>query len=104
MNHDKCSTSNKYRLKQTSAAKKQWQKLKSVPSHDKSKIEWIVEMLTINPFYRGNRAEPLDKVSPNIYSRRINRKDRVVYSVNESSHIITVISILGHYPNTYKCN
>lgn len=45
-------------------------------------------------------APPYEKLSGNLkgyYSRRINIKHRLVYSVNEPDQIIRVVSVWSHY-------
>jgi toxin YoeB len=43
---------------------------------------------------------PYEKLSGNLkryYSRRINIKHRLVYSINEKTHTIQVVSVWSHY-------
>jgi toxin YoeB len=43
------------------------------------------------------KPERLRYKNEEIWSRRINKKNRIVYKINEEKHIIVVISCLGHY-------
>ena len=55
----------------------------------------LVVVLKENPF-----SPPYEKLSGNLrgyYSRRINIKHRLVYSVDTDSRVIRVISIWSHY-------
>ena len=48
-----------------------------------------------NPFKGIGKPEPLKHDYPACWSRRINRKDRIIYRIERKS--IIIISILGHY-------
>jgi len=55
----------------------------------------LLEILKRNPF-----EPPYEKLSGNLkgyFSRRINVKHRLVYSINEEAKIIRVVSIWTHY-------
>ena len=55
----------------------------------------LLEILKRNPF-----EPPYEKLSGNLkgyFSRRINVKHRLVYSINEETKIIRVVSIWTHY-------
>jgi len=59
------------------------------------KLSKILESLQSNPFKGIGKPEPLQYNYPSCWSRRITRKDRIIYQV-EGKNII-IISILGHY-------
>ena len=55
----------------------------------------LVEILKQDPY-----QPPYEKLSGNLrgyYSRRINIKHRLVYSIDESNKIIRVVSVWSHY-------
>jgi toxin YoeB len=55
----------------------------------------LVEILKKNPY-----EPPYEKLSGNLkgyYSRRINIKHRLVYSVDEETKTIRVVSVWSHY-------
>ena len=60
------------------------------------KVEKIFVELSENPYEGTCNPEKL-KYLPGLYSRRLNKKDRIVYSIEESRVTVYVISALGHY-------
>lgn len=59
------------------------------------KLASLLESIQINPFKGIGKPEPLKHNYPSCWSRRITRKDRVIYIVERKS--IIIISIIGHY-------
>lgn len=59
------------------------------------KLASVLESMQINPFKGIGKPEPLKHDFPSCWSRRITRKDRIIYKVERKS--IIIISILGHY-------
>jgi toxin YoeB len=58
-------------------------------------VSGLVDILKRNPY-----EPPYEKLSGNLkgyYSRRINIKHRLVYSVNEETKTIRVVSVWSHY-------
>ena len=77
---------------------------KELISHYKSgnkatinKIEKILLELTKHPFECEGQPEELKHEYKGYWSRRINKKDRMVYRVQEDIVIVFVISAMGHY-------
>lgn len=60
-----------------------------------SKIILLIENIKQNPFKGLGKPEPLKYEIPTCWSRRINKKDRLVYRIYKRE--IHIISILGHY-------
>ena len=60
-----------------------------------AKIILLIEDIKKNPFRGLGKPEPLKHEVPPCWSRRINKKDRLVYRVKRNQ--IEIISILGHY-------
>jgi toxin YoeB len=83
----------------TDEALKQLDLIKSSKSEiDKKyllKLASLLESMQINPFKGIGKPEPLKHDYPSCWSRRITRKDRIIYRVERKS--IIIISILGHY-------
>lgn len=78
--------------------------LKDLKKHFKSgnqasikKIETILKELEIHPYTGAGQPEQLKYDLQDYWSRRINKKDRMVYSVNENTVIVEVVSAIGHY-------
>ena len=58
-------------------------------------VKQLIEIIKNNPY-----TPPYEKLSGNLkgyYSRRINIKHRLVYSVNDKTKVIRVVSIWSHY-------
>jgi toxin YoeB len=61
------------------------------------KIERILQDLLENPFIGEGKPEELKFEYKGYWSRRINKKDRLVYRVDEKIVTIFVVSAMGHY-------
>ncbi len=61
------------------------------------KIEQIFLELSITPYHGTGNPEPLKYHLSGYWSRRINRKDRIIYKVFEDRVIVLVVSAIGHY-------
>ena len=59
------------------------------------KINGLLKQITRSPYFGEGKPEPLKYGESNIWSRRINNKDRLVYAVREGS--IEIIQCKGHY-------
>ena len=88
----------KYTLEISSKARRELQ------SHYKSgnkstirKIEQIFHELSETPYQGTGNPEPLKYKLTGYWSRRINRKDRIIYKVIEERVIVLVVSAIGHY-------
>jgi toxin YoeB len=88
----------KYKIAISDRAKKhlsEWKK-----SGDNSairKIERIFIELSKNPFEGVGAPEQLKFNFTNCWSRRIDRKNRIIYKVDEDIVTVFVISAKGHY-------
>lgn len=60
-------------------------------------IEKILKELSETPFEGVGNPEPLKHNLAGFWSRRINNKDRIIYSVNENLVLVEVVSAMGHY-------
>ena len=75
------------------AALKDAKKLKS--ANLDSNVRTLIDILKNNPY-----DPPYEKLSGNLkgyYSRRINIKHRLVYSINDDEKIVRVVSVWSHY-------
>jgi toxin YoeB len=64
-------------------------------AHLEVNVKALLEIIKQNPY-----EPPYEKLSGNLkgyYSRRINIKHRLVYSVSEETKTIKVVSIWSHY-------
>lgn len=61
------------------------------------KIYALFEEIVTPPYTGTGKPERLKYHEGNTWSRRINSKNRIVYSIEESVITVTVISAAGHY-------
>ena len=62
------------------------------------KIEKILEELEIHPTTGIGNPEQLKHQLSGYWSRRINKKDRLIYEIiEEPENLVVVVSALGHY-------
>ena len=61
------------------------------------KVEQIISELYIHPETGTGRPERLKFDLAGYWSRRINKKDRLIYFIENDIITVTVVSALGHY-------
>jgi toxin YoeB len=61
------------------------------------KIDAIFLDLENHPFEGVGQPEPLKYELEGFWSRKINQKDRMIYSVEQEKVIVEVVSAIGHY-------
>ncbi len=61
------------------------------------KIKTILEELKSHPYSGTGKPEELKHDLQGYWSRRINQKDRMVYSINDNTVTVEVVSAMGHY-------
>ena len=61
------------------------------------KIIGLLEELTLHPTIGTGKPEQLKGDLSGYWSRRINKCDRIIYSIEDEKVTVTVISIKGHY-------
>lgn len=91
----------KFNVELSSKAKKELQlHYKAGNKSDIRKIEQIFLELSKTPFEGTGNPEPLKYHLAGYWSRRINRKDRIIYRVFEDKVVVLVVSAIGHYGDT----
>jgi len=89
----------KYTVVIQKLADEHFQKIKK--SGDKSslrKLKVILDELEINPYQGTGNPEQLKHQLSGFWSRRINKKDRLIYEIiEEPDKKVVIISALGHY-------
>ena len=88
----------KYTLEISSKARKELQV--HYRSGNKSvirKIEQIFLELSRTPYEGTGNPEALKYELVGYWSRRINKKDRIIYRVYEDRVIVLIVSAIGHY-------
>ncbi len=88
----------KFIVELTDLAKEQLQKhKKSGNKANLNKISKIFDDLENHPFVGVGNPEQLKHNLSGFWSRKINQKDRIVYTVNNLLVSVQVISAIGHY-------
>jgi len=71
--------------------------LKAGNKATKKRIERIFKELAETPFVGIGNPEPLKHGLTGYWSREINKKDRLLYRVDDEQKIVFVASAMGHY-------
>ncbi len=88
----------KYIIEVSSKARKELQlHYKSGNKSDIRRIEKIFLELSDTPYEGTGNPEPLKYRLSGYWSRRINKKDRIIYKVYEDKVLVLVVSAIGHY-------
>jgi toxin YoeB len=61
------------------------------------KIQALLDDLELHPEYGIGKPEKLKHHLSGFWSRRIDYKNRIIYSINNSTVIVYVVSARGHY-------
>lgn len=61
------------------------------------KLQKILMELSENPYEGSGNPEELKFDLTGFWSRRINKKDRLIYTIEENIVTVYVISAIGHY-------
>ena len=70
---------------------------KSGNKHIQKKVLALIEDIKRTPFEGLGQPESLKYGLSGMWSRRIDKEHRIVYSVNEDANIIFIHSLKGHY-------
>ena len=84
-----------YKILITKQASKDMRKLKSAGLEGKTKQ--LISQMQENPFFFPPEYEPLRGNLTGYYSRRINKKHRLVYLVDNTTRTIKILSMWSHY-------
>jgi toxin YoeB len=88
----------KFRVEITDLAKRQIAKhFKSGNQASIKKIAIILQELSETPYTGVGKPEALKENLSGFWSRQINLKDRLIYTVNDDLVVVDVISAMGHY-------
>lgn len=87
-----------YKITILKQALKDKEKIKQFPALRKN-AENLIELMLTNPFRNPPPYELLIGNWKGLYSRRINRKHRLVYKVLEEEKMIIIVSMWSHYEN-----
>ena len=89
----------KFRIKIEDKAKRDFAKIyMSGNKATVKKLEKIIVELSDHPAFGIGNPEPLKYNLSGFWSRRINKKDRLIYEIiEEPDKLVVVVSALGHY-------
>jgi toxin YoeB len=88
----------KYTIEISSRARKELQvHFNSGNKSSIRKIEQIFIELSETPFEGTGSPEPLKYKLAGYWSRRINKKDHIIYRVFEDRVVVLIVSAIGHY-------
>lgn len=88
----------KYIIKISKSAEKDLSLMKrSGKKIDIDKITTIFQEIEENPRFGTGKPEQLKHYDGEVWSRRVNKKDRFVYEIYEDEVLVVVIQALGHY-------
>lgn len=76
------------------------QHLKSGNKASINKLEKILIELSETPFEGIGSPEPLKHNLSGFWSRKINKKDRIIYKADAEVVTVFVLSAMGHYSDT----
>lgn len=61
------------------------------------KIDTFIDEIRINPYFGTGKPERLKYREGNVWSRRIDGKNRLIYNIEENIVTVEIISAKGHY-------
>lgn len=86
-----------YRIEITDRAKKEIAKFKRSDISSYKKIAKLLSELQQHPRTGTGHPEPLSQGVNQLYSRRINKKDRLIYKIFDEVVTVLVLTTKGHY-------
>lgn len=86
-----------YKLDYTNQAKLDMQRLKREEPKAFLKLGKLLEELMDHPKTGTGKPEPLKGDRAGQWSRRITKKHRLVYAINDTEVVVLVLTTYGHY-------
>ena len=86
-----------YKIAFLPRARKDFDEWKHTDEKTAERIKVILRDIAEHPFYGIAKPEPLKNNLAGKWSRRINRTDRIIYSVDGSLILVYIFSMKGHY-------
>lgn len=80
-------------------ARKDFDEWKKTDGKTVAKIKEILKDIAEHPYSGIGKPEPLKNNLTGKWSRRINKTDRIIYSVDGDKVLVYVFSMKGHYQN-----
>ncbi|MBO4571115.1 MAG: Txe/YoeB family addiction module toxin [Bacteroidales bacterium] len=88
-----------YKIAFLPRARKDFEEWKKTDAKTVERIKVILRDIAKHPFTGIAKPEPLKNNLTGKWSRRINKSDRIIYSVNGYLIIVYIFSMKGHYHN-----
>lgn len=86
-----------FELKVSKKAQKQIEEFKKFDSQSYKKIQSFFYEISEHPTSGTGKPEQLKGNLAGYWSRRINKKDRLIYEIKEKEIFVLVLSAKGHY-------
>ena len=86
-----------YRIAFLPRARKDYEEWKKADPKTAEKIKVILRDIAEHPYSGIGKPEPLKHNLAGKWSRRINKTDRIIYSVDGTIVIVYIFSMKGHY-------
>lgn len=61
------------------------------------KLKILLLEISEHPFTGIGQPEQLKHNLSGLWSRRLNREHRIVYTIDQNTIVVTIISVIGHY-------
>ena len=88
-----------YKIAFLPRVRKDFDEWKQTDAKTAGKIKVILRDIAEHPFTGIAKPEPLKNNLAGKWSRRINKTDRIIYSVNGQTVVVYIFSMKGHYQN-----
>lgn len=85
-----------YRVLMTKQAKKDRELVANIPAMKKN-VQSLVELLSLDPYKQPPFYEALVGDLKGVYSRRINRQHRLVYTIDNEKRQVVLLRMWTHY-------
>ena len=86
-----------FEIQYTTIALKHRAKLQKSGSPSFKKLVKIIDELKLHPRSGLGRPEQLKYMETEVWSREIDKKNRITYSIDDEKVIVEVLTALGHY-------
>ena len=88
-----------YKIAFLPRVRKDFDEWKQTDAKTAGKIKVILRDIAEHPFTGIAKPEPLKNNLAGKWSRRINKTDRIIYSVDGQTVVVYIFSMKGHYQN-----
>jgi len=86
-----------YKVRFHHSAEEQLRRMAKSDPKSLKKVQEFVSQLLDNPRVGTGKPERLKGYEVETWSRRINKKDRLVYEIHDMEVLVLVVSVQGHY-------